>query len=141
MPELNINLVTGSGYLVVELDGEMDIATVQPIRERLLTIASSTPGVIILDLERVRFLDSTALGLFVAMNKAVTQRDGLLALVNVDPVVGKPITLTAVDQVLTVHWGHEPVAPEQRESLVERFREQLDSPSSVFASGRALAAD
>ena len=121
--ELSIKLVTGSGYLVVELDGEMDLASVQPIRERLLTIAATVPGVVILDLEHVKFLDSTALGLFISMHRTLEQCGAQLVLINVDHVVGKPITLTAVDQVLTVHWADDAVRPDGREAFVRRVRD------------------
>jgi anti-sigma B factor antagonist len=149
--ELAITLDTGHGYVVVELDGEMDLASVQPIRDRLMTIAATVPGIVILDLERVRFLDSTALGLFVAMHKMLDERGAQLVLINVDRVVGRPITLTAVDQVLTVHWADGPIEPGEREDLIRQVRDNVpeqaqSDPGSGFdgfdsPDGPVVAAD
>lgn len=108
---LQVNLSSGTGFLVIELAGEMDLATVEPVRDRLVRIAESVPGVVIVDLAKVEFLDSTALGMFVRMHRAVTDRGGLLVLVNVLPAVGRPISLTGLDRIITVNWAEEPVRP------------------------------
>jgi len=101
---LHINLVAGSGYLILELTGELDLATVGPTRDRFTAIAASLPDVLIIDCAGVTFLDSSALGLFTLMHRAVTAREGVFVLVNVDRRVGQPLEITGLDRVLRVHW-------------------------------------
>lgn len=107
MAGLHVNLVAGNGYLVLELAGELDLATVGPTRERFGAIAGSLPDVLIVDCAGVTFLDSSALGLFAVMNRTVSERDGVFVLVNVDRQVGRPLEITGLDRVLRVHWADE----------------------------------
>ena len=100
-----VHMETGNGYLTVELSGELDIAAIEPIRDRLRHLAGAVCGVLILDLARVTFLDSTALGMFCDMHRRAAESGTLLVLINLDPQVGKPIRLTALDTVLNVHYA------------------------------------
>jgi anti-sigma B factor antagonist len=99
----------GTGYLVIELSGEMDLATVGPARGRLTQIATESDGVVILDLAGVTFIDSTALSMFVGLHRTMTTVGRLLVLINVDRRAGRPISLTEVDRVITVHWADDEV--------------------------------
>lgn len=108
---LDVSLTAGNGFLVIELTGELDLATVGPLQDRFDAIADSIPDVLIIDLAGVSFLDSTALGLFTAMNTTVTNRGGVFVLVNVDRRVGRPLSVTGLDRVIRVHWADGVVQP------------------------------
>ena len=99
-----LHVESGSGYVAVELTGDLDIATIAPIREQLLTIAGTIRGALILDLARVTFIDSGGLGMFVLLHKRVSEGGGVFALVNVDRTVGRPLGLTSLDTVFPVHY-------------------------------------
>jgi anti-sigma B factor antagonist len=114
---VRVGLTSGNGFLAIEFNGELDLASVDPIRQRLLTIATSFLGVLIIDLGGVEFLDSTALGLFVAMHGKNTQAGGMFVLVNVDRQVGRPIAIAGLDRLFTVHWADDP-AQDQSAVLV-----------------------
>jgi anti-sigma B factor antagonist len=124
----HVSLTSGNGYLVIELSGEFDLATVEPVRERFAAIAGTLPGVLIVDLANVTFLDSTALGLFAAMQRTVSERGGLFVLVNVNERVRRPIELTGLDQVITVHWAEDPVRPWAQSAAAHQILAQFDGP-------------
>jgi anti-sigma B factor antagonist len=63
------------GVVVLAVSGELDVATVPTLRERVNAI---TEGRVVLDLREVSFLDSTALAVFV---HAKLRLDGRLTLV------------------------------------------------------------
>jgi anti-sigma B factor antagonist len=107
---VTISLESGDGYLAVALSGELDMATVEPIRPRLLAIAASVPGRLIVDLGEVTFLDSSALGLFLSMHRRVNDSGGgALVLTNVDRRAGKPLSITGLDRLFDVEWA-EPMS-------------------------------
>jgi anti-sigma B factor antagonist len=61
--------VTGTdrrdGALVVSLAGELDLYNADEVRSALLGASASEPDVLVVDLEEVRFIDSTALGVLI----------------------------------------------------------------------------
>ncbi len=52
------------GIAVITVTGEVDIATVAGLRERLFTLADTSPSVIV-DLDQVSFIDAAGLGALV----------------------------------------------------------------------------
>ncbi len=67
---MNIQLVEHDQSLLVRVDGELDLATA-PELDRTLTRAESAHMDIVLDLDRVSFIDST--GLHVLLKHACAQ--------------------------------------------------------------------
>ena len=65
--------------VVVELSGDLDIAAKDELRERLDAAAERSDNVDI-DLSRVEYADSTALGLFIALRKRLLERGGKVRL-------------------------------------------------------------
>jgi anti-sigma B factor antagonist len=57
------------GAVVVRLSGELDLHNVEEIRAALSSVAGSAPDRVVVDLEQVEFIDSTALGALVEARK------------------------------------------------------------------------
>lgn len=133
MPPLDLRLASGQGFLVVSMNGEMDICTVAPIEERLLTIARAVPGVVVLDLADVTFLDSTGCGLFLRMHKILSRHHQLLLLANVRPSVGRPLQILGLDRLMPVTYTEEPVRPWERPIEAEELLRDLILPDDVIA--------
>src|SRR5262249_26038458 len=51
--------------VVVSLAGELDLYNAEQVRSALLDACSTEPDVLVVDLEEVRFIDSTALGVLI----------------------------------------------------------------------------
>jgi hypothetical protein len=58
---LTVEVRRESGHVLVTVAGEMDIATVPPLRKRLAALAVSGRPLIV-DLDRVTFIDASGLG-------------------------------------------------------------------------------
>ena len=65
-----------NGGLVVSLTGELDLYNAEEVRGALLDACSAEPEVLVVDLEEVRFIDSTALGVLIEARSRMADRSG-----------------------------------------------------------------
>jgi len=91
---------------VVEVDGDIDIATVDDLEEPVITAIRQGRRPVILDLSECAFIDSSGIRLLLRANRLL-QPDGnghgrLLAVIARDHVAGL-LRLTSVDKVIPVH--------------------------------------
>jgi anti-anti-sigma factor len=94
--------------IVVELDGEYDIAGRHALARRLFDAATAIrPGVVfVLDLRAVTFVDSSALSCFVQVQRVVAARRGrLLTLCLWGSAVHRTIALTHLEDTLNLTAG------------------------------------
>ncbi len=64
------------GAVVVSLTGELDLYNAEAVRAALLECCAEEPGVLVVDLEQVTFIDSTALGVLIEARSRMTDRAG-----------------------------------------------------------------
>ncbi len=64
------------GAVVVSLAGELDLYNAEEVRSALLDACAAQPQVLVVDLEEVRFIDSTALGVLIEARSRMTDRGG-----------------------------------------------------------------
>jgi anti-sigma B factor antagonist len=64
------------GAVVVSLAGELDLYNAEEVRSALLEACASEPQVLVVDLEEVRFIDSTALGVLIEARSRLADRSG-----------------------------------------------------------------
>ena len=64
------------GAVVVSLAGELDLYNAEEVRAALLDMCNTEPGVLVVDLEGVRFIDSTALGVLIEARSRMPDRGG-----------------------------------------------------------------
>ncbi len=64
-PIFDIDTVKRDDALIVLVSGEIDLSTGSHLDDALSRAAASTAGLIIVDLERVTFMDATGLGILV----------------------------------------------------------------------------
>ena len=73
-------VVENGTALVVRLAGELDLYNADAVRAALLAAAERSPRRLVVDLEAVRFMDSTALGVLIeARSKLPDRRSFVLA--------------------------------------------------------------
>jgi len=64
------------GAVIVSLEGELDLYNAEDVRSALLDACASEPKVLVVDLEAVRFIDSTALGVLIEARSRMAEREG-----------------------------------------------------------------
>src|ERR1700751_5739810 len=65
------------GAVVASLAGELDLYNAEEIRASLLEALADEPESLVVDLEEVRFIDSTALGVLIEARTRMADRNGL----------------------------------------------------------------
>ena len=91
------------GIKVVTVEGEIDIYTAPRLRELLIDLASKGSYQLIVDLEKVGFLDSTGLGVLVGGLKRVRPHDGWLDLACTQERILKIFKITGLTKVFGIY--------------------------------------
>lgn len=87
--------------VLVRLSGDLDIAVRDELRAQLDDAAGRSTAVL-LDLSAVEYVDSTALGLFIALRKQLLQKGGQVQLVAPSPQIRKLLGYAGLDQVFPI---------------------------------------
>ena len=66
----------GEGGVVVSLAGELDLYNAEEVRAALVEASESGTTLLVVDLEQVRFIDSTALGVLIEGRARLSDRQG-----------------------------------------------------------------
>ena len=91
------------GIEVIDVAGTIDIYTAPRLRELLIDLVSRDNYQLIVNLERVEFLDSTGLGVLVGGLKRVRAHDGSLDLVCTQERILKIFRITGLTKVFGIH--------------------------------------
>lgn len=102
---------SAGGVPVVEVSGEVDLATAPLLRERLESHLQAGATSLIVDLSGTTFLDSTGLGVLVNALKRCRESGGELHLVAVDPRILKLFAITGLQETFSIADSVEAVAP------------------------------
>ena len=97
-------LVTNSthgAWEILAVEGELDLSTSSPFRDAVTELVDASSWSAI-DLRRVTFMDSTALGVVVAGMKRAREREGELALIGPTGSPRKVLSITALDQIMRI---------------------------------------
>ena len=106
MTDLAIGVERDDAATLLVLRGDLDLATAPELRECLVEVIDD--GVrIVVDLEAVDFLDSAGLGILVGGLKRARTHGGELELVCTSQDVLKPLEITGLDRVFTIHSGRD----------------------------------
>lgn len=87
---------------LLALSGEVDISTSPRFKEALLALIEDGTADVVVDLDEVTFIDSTALGVLVGAVRRLHPLGGRLVVVAKAHAVMRPVTLTGLDRVFTV---------------------------------------
>jgi len=90
-------------YTLVKLAGEADVTNCGALRELLEAEVAKQPRTLIIDLDGLRFMDSSALHVILRANRALDRQGGVLALAHPREPVAKMLRLTAADQLIPVY--------------------------------------
>ncbi len=101
--DLSLSSRTDGDKTVVEVGGEIDVYTAPKLRERIVELVESGSYNLVIDMERVEFLDSTGLGVLVGGLKRVRAHDGSLRLVCTQDRILKIFRITGLTKVFPIH--------------------------------------
>ena len=103
-PPFGVELLRPSEHVaVVALEGEVDMCSSRQFKEALLQGISGGATRIIIDLAKVTFIDSTALGVMVGGLRAVETQDGTLDIICCDENVKYIFEITKLNRIMHVY--------------------------------------
>ena len=101
--ELTINTHQVDGFDVIEIGGEIDVYTAPRLRESIVAAVEAGHIRLIIDVQKVDFLDSTGLGVLVGALKRVRADGGSLDIVCTQERILKIFEITGLDKVFGLH--------------------------------------
>jgi len=69
------------GIPIIDLEGEVDVYTAPELKRQMISLLDAGAVQIVVDLTKVEYLDSTALGVLIGGLKRLRERDGNLYLI------------------------------------------------------------
>ena len=100
---LDLETSTQGNTSVITLRGEIDVYTAPRLRQALIDLVSQGSTDIVVDMDKVDFLDSTGLGVLVGGLKKVRAHDGSLQLICTQDRLLKIFRITGLTKVFDIH--------------------------------------
>lgn len=100
------------GWDVVRVAGEIDIRTAPELRDLLAGVLDRGADRVVLDLEGVEFLDSTALSVMVGAHKRLVRKGTGLVLVCTREPILRVLNVTGLSRVFRVHDSLDALTPD-----------------------------
>jgi anti-sigma B factor antagonist len=94
---LDIEVRNERGVVIAVVAGEIDVSSVAQFRQRLHELADNG-GTLVVDLNRVAFIDSSGLGALVATARRAAEHGGSLYAVCAQPQPRRLLWMTGVDK-------------------------------------------
>lgn len=101
--DLKLGHYTNDGIEVIDVAGEIDVATAPQLRALLIGLTSKNSCKLVVNLAKVEFLDSSGVGVLVGAAKRVRAHDGSLDLVCTQPRILKVFKITGLTKVFAIH--------------------------------------
>jgi anti-sigma B factor antagonist len=100
---LKLSHYNKNGIEVVDAEGEIDISSAPRLRELLIDLVSERNYRLVVDMEKVEFLDNKGLGVLVGGLKRVRAHDGSLDLVCTQERILRIFRITGLIKVFGIH--------------------------------------
>jgi len=92
-----------SGVPIIELEGEVDVYTAPQLKQKMISLLDAGAQQMIVDLSKVEYLDSTALGVLIGGLKRMRERDGNLSLICPSPRIRRVFEITGLDKIFEIY--------------------------------------
>src|SRR5881397_4268764 len=101
--DLELETTQRDGVAVLTLRGEIDVYTAPRMRQAIVDLVDAGSRNIVIDMEKVDFLDSTGLGVLVEGLKRVRTRGGDLSLVVTQDKIVKIFEITGLNKAFSLY--------------------------------------
>ena len=109
--ELDLHVQHHGDRAVVQVSGEVDLATCPQLRAQLIELVDQGVYHLIVDLEQVSFLDSSGIGVLIGALRRLREHGGSLRLTAPSPPVRRVLELTGVTTILPTSATLDEAAP------------------------------
>lgn len=91
------------GSYVVELGGEIDVYTSPKVKDAITDLIDQGHYNLVINLEKVRYIDSTGLGVLIGGLKRVREHGGSVNLVCTNPQIRKIFDITGLVKIFGIY--------------------------------------
>jgi anti-sigma B factor antagonist len=105
--DLELETTQRDGVAVLTLRGEIDVYTAPRMRQAIVDLVDAGSLNIVVDMQKVDFLDSTGLGVLVEGLKRVRTRNGNLSIVVTQDKILKIFDITGLNKAFPIHGSLE----------------------------------
>ena len=102
MKTFDVTTEDRGGAVHVQLSGELDISTAPKVEDELARIEPGRPELIVLDLRKLAFMDSTGLRLLIAADTRARQQSRRLTIVKGPEPVQRVFRITRLEERLEI---------------------------------------
>lgn len=102
---LEVRTESFDDFSVVEIEGEVDLYSSPELRKVLLDLTKKKTAGILVDLGKVRYMDSSGVATLVEALQQAKKYDGKLKLVNLRDAVKDVFELSRLDKVFDIYPG------------------------------------
>jgi anti-sigma B factor antagonist len=88
--------VAGAGRHVVTVDGELDMTAAPGLRDAIESAIDAGAVTVVVDLNQVTFIDSTAIGVLLAVRERLRRSGGVLEVVCGEPNVARVLEIVGL---------------------------------------------
>lgn len=92
---------------IIKLEGEIDVYTAPRVKSRMIDLVDQGKYDIIIDLQKIDFLDSSGLGVLVGGLKRVKPHEGSIVLVINEERIMKIFKITGLNKVFPIYESEE----------------------------------
>ncbi|HEY8313329.1 MAG TPA: STAS domain-containing protein [Candidatus Baltobacteraceae bacterium] len=100
--KVNVREAQGDSY-VVDLNGEIDVYTSPKVKDAIGDLIDKGHYNLIINLEKVRYIDSTGLGVLIGGLKRVREHGGTVNLVCTNPQIKKIFDITGLVKIFGIY--------------------------------------
>jgi anti-sigma B factor antagonist len=100
--ELDIKSQRQGDACTLVLDGEVDVYTAPRLKEELVSLIQGGCTHVVVDLEKVAFIDSSGLGALVSALRRAREKDGTVRIVCTRESILKIFRITGLDKVFPI---------------------------------------
>jgi anti-anti-sigma factor len=111
-PKLAFETIRNGDQVGLAVTGELDLATGPSLEQAALALLAGHPGLLVLDLRKVTFCDSSGIASLLRIERAARRTDSRLQLRNVHGLVRQVLDLGGVSDFLGVPDDPPPRQPE-----------------------------
>jgi anti-sigma B factor antagonist len=101
--DLSLETRHEDGNTIIEVGGEIDVYTAPKLRDKITELVGNGNYHLVIDMEKVDFLDSTGLGVLVGGLKKVRAHDGSMRLICNQERLLKIFRITGLAKVFVIH--------------------------------------
>ncbi|MEN6357525.1 MAG: STAS domain-containing protein [Armatimonadota bacterium] len=92
---------------LIELEGEVDVYTAPQLKQQIINILEDGTKELMVNLTKVDYLDSTALGVLIGGLKRMREVDGNMVLICPSPRIRRVFEITGLDKIFDIYNSEE----------------------------------